>query len=1036
MEERRLEDVARAHVESFDYMVEYGLSRCVPNIRPSLITPSEVPGLGEEIKLCVTELKILPATDENSEKVDSRCFPSESRQRFTTYGGVLVATVRVSVGAVNFSFQKSMGKVPVMVRSRLCSLNGLSERERVSRGEEPTDPGGYFIVNGLERLMRLIIIRRRNVVVCENRTSFMKHDRLFTTFGTTIRCVRDDEVGRENRLNYQKDGGSKFSFFLRMRQFFLPPALVLHALVDCSDREIFDNLVQERFDNYFLVSRAEILLKYGCDDNDFPSSGTRFQSVSYLGKMFRSLFGSPEEVTDFAVGEMLLEEHVFIHCKTNREKFNLLIFMLRKVYALAEGTIEADSIDTLQYQESVLPGHLYLNLVYSEVNVMLRTVRRVIITELTKDPEMNIRDKSTMRKLVDKSHKNCKINTFMATGNIPQLCQGQVELAQYSGWTITAERLNHLRFLSHFVSIHRGSFFLELRTTAVRKLLPESWGFLCPVHTPDGGPCGLLNHLAMDCRILTGYENPNRDVASLVKSLVGIGMSTLETNIAVPSTYIPVILDGVVIGNLHPGVAETFGDKLRYLKAKQIVSEWLEIISITSLKHKLFPSVMLSLSYGRFVRKVTHAPSKNPEWISPFEQIFLDIAIYARESSAATTHFEISPVRMLNMLSACTPFSDFNQSPRNMYQCQMAKQTMGTPFLSLPYRTDNKAYRLQTPQIPLVRNEAHDAFELGDYPVGMNAIVAVISYTGYDMEDAMIVNRSSYQRGLAHGSVYLTIKEDLSTLPRTTKRAFCNIWPQTGKPIEGRLGPEGVVKIGDAVKKGDPLYCVLDLKTGEKFVAKHKYEPAIVESVTFVVGDDLERPKLVLKLRLNRNPVIGDKFSSRHGQKGVLSQLWPSVDMPFSESGMSPDIIINPHAFPSRMTIGMLIESMAGKSACLNGTTVDSTPFQYSEDNRAIDEFGKQLVEKGYNYLGNEPLYSGVSGELLEADIFIGNVYYQRLRHMVSDKSQVRSTGVIDKLTKQPLKVCDSHICLFTYIVFRGGSVEVEFALEKWSAMH
>lgn len=170
-------------------------------------------------------------------------------------------------------------------------------------------------------------------------------------------------------------------------------------------------------------------------------------------------------------------------------------------------------------------------------------------------------------------------------------------------------------------------------------------------------------------------------------------------------------------------------------------------------------------------------------------------------------------------------------------------------------------------------------------------------------------------------------------------------------------------------------------------------------------GDSKPMQQISIKYRIPRSPNIGDKFSSRHGQKGVCSQKWPAIDMPFTESGMQPDIIINPHAFPSRMTIGMFVESLAGKAGALHGIAQDSTPFRFDEHHTAADYFGHQLKVAGYNYHGNEPMYSGITGEELHADIYIGVVYYQRLRHMVNDKYQVRTTGRISDLTHQPIKV-------------------------------
>lgn len=231
--------------------------------------------------------------------------------------------------------------------------------------------------------------------------------------------------------------------------------------------------------------------------------------------------------------------------------------------------------------------------------------------------------------------------------------------------------------------------------------------------------------------------------------------------------------------------------------------------------------------------------------------------------------------------------------------------------------------------------------------------------------------------------------------------------PEAANPA---LDADGLPRVGQLVHPSEPLAAVNNSVTGVTRFEKFKdTEPAYVEEVRALGVQDGEMQKLGLWLRMNRNPCIGDKFSSRHGQKGVLSILFPSVDMPWTESGLTPDVIINPHAFPSRMTIGMLIESMAGKSGALHGKFQDGTPFQFDEQHRAVDHFGKELRSAGYNYLGSEPLYSGISGEPLMADIFVGVVYYQRLRHMVKDKFQARATGPVSSEHRQPVKGRKKH---------------------------
>lgn len=361
---------------------------------------------------------------------------------------------------------------------------------------------------------------------------------------------------------------------------------------------------------------------------------------------------------------------------------------------------------------------------------------------------------------------------------------------------------------------------------------------------------------------------------------------------------------------------------------------------------------------------------------------------------------------------------------------------MGTPVHSFVHRTDSKLYRLQNPQAPIVQNFAHQEYGMDEYPSGANAVVAVIAYTGYDMEDACIINKSAYERGFGHASVYKVIEVDLMK-DKSAADAGGYIFhgaylkgeqlvrdavarkpgdappprPNAGDPIAPSLDLDGLPPVGTLLQYEDPFYSVLDVATNTHRVVKHKdLEPAYVDEIRILppkeggAAAQLGLQRVTIKIRYNRNPVVGDKFSSRHGQKGVLSYLWPQEDMPFTDGGLTPDVIINPHAFPSRMTIGMLVESMAGKSGALHAQFQEATPFRFDEQHRVVDYFGEQLTTAGYNYYGTETMYSGVTGEPLHCDIYIGCVYYQRLRHMVNDKAQARSTGPINNLTRQPVK--------------------------------
>ncbi|KAK4034166.1 DNA-directed RNA polymerase I subunit RPA2 [Parachaetomium inaequale] len=873
-------------------------------------------------------------------------FPAECRERHVSYRGKLTAVLEFSINdGEPQEFVRELGQMPIMVKSNKCHLENNSPALLVQRKEESEELGGYFVVNGIEKIIRLLLVNRRNFPLAIIRPSFTNRGSSYTPYGIIT-----------NVLHYLNDG---------------------NYLVPTNDREIFEGL------NTFLTDRVELLLR------TYKTYGlyTKTQTRAYLGEKFRVVLGVPDTMSDYEVGTEFLRRIVLV----NLGCVDTLLFMCRKLYALVAGDCAVDNPDAVQNQEILLGGFLY------------GMVLKERLDELLRNPTLSFTSSAFA--------KDFPISIFKRTnenlGNA--LDPSGLDLQQTSGFTVVAEKLNFLRFISHF-----------RMTTTVRKLLPESWGFLCPVHTPDGSPCGLLNHMAHKCKIMTDSV----DASAIQRVAMELGVNDYSS--AATSESVVVMLDGRIIGWCTPKAAKAVADSLRRWKVEggHGIPVLLEIGYVPPSKGGSYPGIYMSSQPSRMVRPVKYLPLGKEDFVGPHEQPYMSIACTEGEILPGdSTHVEFDPTNILSILANMTPFSDFNQSPRNMYQCQMGKQTMGTPGTALRHRTDNKMYRLQTGQTPIVRAPLHNTYGFDNFPNGMNAVVAVISYTGYDMDDAMILNKSAHERGFGHGTIYKTKKVSLKDDTRTrTSRTVSKMFGfAPGSPVRASdremLDEDGLPYVGRLVREGDILcawHTVSADYSGQlinrdgitHWERYREAEDAFIEEVRVIGSDSGNEPlqTISIKLRIPRSPVIGDKFSSRHGQKGVASQKWPAIDMPFSETGIQPDVIINPHAFPSRMTIGMFVESLAGKAGALHGLAQDSTPFKFNEEHTAGDYFGHQLMKAGYNYHGNEPMYSGITGEEFACDIYIGVVYYQRLRHMVNDKYQVRTTGPVVPTTGQPIK--------------------------------
>ncbi|RYR44197.1 hypothetical protein Ahy_A08g040569 isoform A [Arachis hypogaea] len=962
-----LRELFKPHIESFDHMIDTGLDTMLRHIKPC-----------RQAGISYTGKFMLDV-----------CFQYNDSPN----------VVREHV---------SFGELPIMLKSKKCRLRDANEKKLVSCKEEASEMGGYFILNGLERVIRLLIMPKRNYPMSMVRNSFSDRREGYTDKAVVIRCVRADQSSVTVKLYYLRNGSARIGFWMKGREYLLPVGIVLKALIDTTDREIYLNLTSCYNEKYgkgkgtvgthLVGERAKIIL----DEVRDLSLFTRLQCLEYIGENFRPIMTGLENDSYPVVADAVLMDYIFVHLENNFDKFNLLIFMLQKLFSLIDQTSVPDNPDSLQNQEVLLPGHLITLYLKEKLEDWLQRGKKLVQDEIKeKSKNFDIGNIRQVKNLFEKNpprHIGTTIENMLKTGRLNT--QTGLDLQQRAGYTVQAERLNFLRFLSHFRAVHRGASFAGLRTTTVRKLLPESWGFLCPVHTPDGEPCGLLNHMTSTCRITSFIKSQGtiKDYFSIKKDIldvlteVGMIPSLPKLVLPGPPELLTVLLDGCIVGGIPSSEVEKVVAHIRRLKVSSapVIPDHLEVGYVPLSMGGAYPGLYLFTSPSRFVRPV-------------FMEIRCpDGGDGGRKSSFPATHEEIHPTGMLSVVANLTPWSDHNQSPRNMYQCQMAKQTMAFSSQAIQHRADQKLYHLQTPQSPIVRTGAYTKYCIDEFPTGTNAIVAVLAYTGYDMEDAMILNKSSVERGMFHGQIYQTETIDLTQMggrksgkssqtPRMFRRSNIN-------KFGCMLDADGLPHVGQFIRPDEPYCSIYNTeRSSVQTLRKKGTEPVNI------------------RFRQPRNPIIGDKFSSRHGQKGVCSQLWPDIDMPFcGTTGMRPDLIINPHAFPSRMTIAMLLESVAAKGGSLHGEFVDATPFRgsvnkndgesESKSGSLVDDLGLMLRKKGFNYHGLEVLYSGVYGTELTCEIFIGPVYYQRLRHMVSDKYQVRSTGTTDQLTKQPIK--------------------------------
>ena len=406
------------------------------------------------------------------------------------------------------------------------------------------------------------------------------------------------------------------------------------------------------------------------------------------------------------------------------------------------------------------------------------------------------------------------------------------------------------------------------------------------------------------------------------------------------------------------------------------------------------------------------------EFIDAAEEENCLVALSEDELTKDHTHLEISPLIIFGVTTSLVPYANFVQAPRLNRGSKTQKQSLGMYATNFSLRMDTDISILHYPQIPITKTIMHDLIGYNKHPSGMNVVIALMSYEGQNMQDSIILNKGSVDRGLARSTYFRPypveelrysggLTDDIG-IPNKDIKGYRSEKDYRFLEDDGITYPEARLREGDVIvgKTSPPRFLGEIEEFGltattrrESSVAVKEGEEGIVDSV--LVTENEEGNRLIqVRLRDQRIPELGDKFASRHGQKGVIGAIVPEADMPFTESGIRPDIIFSPHSVPSRMTVSHILEVLAGKVGALSGRYIDGTSFMTEKE----QDLRQELKSFGFRDNGKEMMYNGITGEMLQVRIFIGNIYYLKLRHMAANKLHARAYGRIQLLTRQPIE--------------------------------
>ena len=898
--------------------------------------------------------------------------------------------------------------VPSMVRSKYCNLH----HNPGDNGECVIDQGGYFIINGSEKTVQAQEKLRTNYPFVFQAKKPSKY-----IYSCEVRSLHEDKMRSTSTLTMHISMQCNKTPEVALSVPFVTcpvPVYVAFRVNGLDDTEEMVRMIMRGDDD---LEMEETLRHILVNKNPFidMSLDEIYQWVGRHGSKELNVDRRKRYVSHIFHNEFLPHLGMTRDCeKTYKLKCMYLAYMLRKLLNVFMGRTVCDDRDNYKNKRLETVGTLMGILFRQLYRNFLRTFKLALFKSIESKKYVNVVDAINSRRMTS------AMRYHFATGNW-SVSKNVHSHASQNGVVQILNRMSHVSTRSQIMRLNTP-INRDGKCAAPRQLHYSHWGINCPSETPEGQSCGLVKNLCIATHIRVGCKS------TAIIRLVRMACDEIMND---DMAGYGVQVNGIILGftNRFRDVRDRILEMRRSQTVPVDVSMEIQhddrmlIVHSDSgccmrpvLRRDKLDELAALQSVDTMILWRTIVSRKLVDYVDKAEEDGLVVATHVDEITPHTTHVEIHQSVVLGLCTALIPFSDHNQAPRNMYQAAMGKQAIGLPILNYRQRVDLYNHIITYPQLPMVTTTVERNIGTVGLPMGQEAIVAIACYTGYNQEDSLLVNKSALDRGLFRSMIYRTYKEEEKGKNSDSER-FCFVDSSMCTKMKhanyGKISRhDGIVNCGESLQANDIIIGKV-MRTSEigkdgnhqiqrdRSVILKNNENGVVDNV--YLSSTLEGMKSVrIRTRSMRTPNVGDKFSSRHGQKGTIGRILLHEDMPFcTKTGVVPDVIVNPNAVPSRMTIGQLLECLVGKAACFKGQREDGTPFDTS---RSTEAFMDTLHANGFQRHGNERMINGMTGQLIQANIFIGTTYYQKLRHMVEDKIHSRSKGPMQIMTRQPME--------------------------------